>query len=167
MGLYRVTSKMMPDNPARGRTGVKSGLWQVVVFKRRGTYVEDEDFIAVHDVNLLYEDARVAGRALERELNEEGGDWVLSRAHKKADLELEREVRNIIKKEYGFGDQIIESKDIYGKLTGAGEEVPDLSLDDIFYKLEQDGLIRGLARLNGDAIRQHGAYKITWVSRYI
>jgi hypothetical protein len=158
---------MMPDNPARGRHGVQSGLWQVVVFKRRGKCVEDEDFIAVHDVNLPYEDARVAGRALERELNEEGGDWVITRSYKKADIDLERKVRNIIKNEYGFGDQKIESKDIYDKLTQAGEEIPELALDDIFNKLEQDGLIRGMGRLNGDAIRQHGAFKITWVSRYI
>jgi hypothetical protein len=158
---------MMPDNPARGRAGVKSGLWKVVVFKRRGMYVHDEDFIAVHDVNLPYEEARVAGRTLERELNEEGGDWVLSREHKKADIDLERKVRNIIKNEYGFGDQNIESKEIYDKLIEASEVVPEMALDDIFYKLGQDELIGGIARLSGDGIRQHGAYKIIWVSRYI
>lgn len=167
MGLYRVTSEMMPNNPAKGRAGVKTGLWQVVVYKRRGAYVHDQDFVAVHDESLPYEEAREAGRKLERELNEEGGDWVLSREHGRADINLERQVRNIIKNEYGFGEQIIESEEIYDKLIEAGEEVPELALDDIIYKLEQEDVIRGIGRLSGDAIRLHGAYKITWVSRYI
>jgi len=167
MGLYRVTSKMMPDNPAKGRAGVSTGLWQVVVFKRRGAYVEDQDFVAVHDANLPYEEARQAGRKLERELNEEGGDWVIDREHNRADTDLERKVRSIIRDEYGFGEQVIESRKIYDKLIRDGEDVPELALDDIFYKLEQDEIINGISRLGGEAIRQHGDYKITWVSRYI
>lgn len=167
MGLYRVTPEMMPDNPAKGRAGVKTGLWQVMVYKRRGVYVHDQDFVAVHDENLPYEEAREAARKLEREINEEGGDWILAREHRAADLNLERKVRNIIKNEYGFGEQKIESKEIYDRLIKAGEEVLELALDDIFYKLEQDDTIGGIGRLSGDEIRQHGAYKITWVSRYI
>ena len=167
MGLFRVTSEMMPDNPARGRSGVKTGLWQVVVYKRRGTHVHDEDFVAVHDENLPYEEARIAGRKLERELNEEGGDWVLTREHGKADTDLEQKVRDIIKDEYGFGEQNIESKEIYDKVILSGEVVPELAMDDIFFKLEQDGIIRGIGRLSRDEIRQHGAFKITWVSRYV
>lgn len=167
MGLYRVKSEMMPDNPAKGRSGVNTGLWQVVVYKRRGAYIEDADIIAVHDENLPYEEAREAGRKLERELNEEGGDWVITIEHKNADTNLERKVRSIIKYEYGFGDQKIESREIYNKLIEAGEDIPELALDAIFYKLEQGEIINGIRRLNGDAVRQHGAYKITWVSRYI
>jgi hypothetical protein len=167
MGLYRVTSEMMPDNPAKGLAGVKTGLWQVIVYKRKGTYVEDSDFAAVHDENLSYEDAREAGRKLEHELNEEGGDWVLTREPNAINVDLERKIRNIIKNEYGFGEQRIESAEIYDRLIKADEDVPELAMDDIFYKLEQGNLIMGIGRLNGDIIRRHGAYKITWVSRYI
>lgn len=167
MGLYRVKSEMMPDNPAKGRSGVSAGLWQVVVYKRRGMYVEDSDFIAVHDENIPYEEAREAGRKLERELNEDGGDWVLSREYQGFDIELERKVRNIIKFDYGLGDQVIESREIYNQLIGASVDVPELAMADIFNKLRDGGLIEGIARLSGDAVRQHGAFKITWVSRYI
>jgi hypothetical protein len=125
------------------------------------------DFIGVHDENLPFEEAREVSRKLEQELNEDGGDWVLYREHKNPDIELERTVRNIIKSEYGFGDQKIESKEIYNKLILAGKDVPEMALDDVFSKLEQGGIITGIAGFNGNAIRQHGAYKITWVSRYI
>jgi hypothetical protein len=167
MGLYRVTFEMMPDNPAKGRAGVKTGLWRVVVYRRKGAYVEDEDFIDVHDEDLPYEEAREASRALEHELNEEGGDWVLSRQSKPADVDLERTIRSILKNDYGFGDRNIESKDIYDKLIAASVTVPELAMADVFDKLKSEGIIRGRGRLNRDAVRQHGAYSILWVSRYV
>src|SRR5258708_34109946 len=105
MGLYRVTVEMMPDNPAKGRAGVKTGLWQVVVYKRKGAYVEDEDFIEVHDEDLLYEEAREASRTLEDELNEEGGDWVLWIQSKPAEVDLERTIRSICTNDYAFVDK--------------------------------------------------------------
>ena len=81
--------------------------------------------------------------------------------------ELERKIRDIIRNDYGFGNQNIDSEEIYDKLIAVGEVVPELAMADIFDKLKKDGLIKGPARLNRDAAHKHGAYSIMWVSRYI
>lgn len=81
--------------------------------------------------------------------------------------ELERKIRNIIKNDYGFGNQNIGSEEIYDKLIAAGEEVPELAMAEVFDKLKKEGLIRGPAYMNRDAAHKHGAYSIMWVSRYI
>lgn len=83
------------------------------------------------------------------------------------DRHLEEKVREIIKDEYGFGDQNIESEDIYNKLIQIGETVPDFALDEIFHHLKNQGLIKGPFRMNSEAVRKHGAIPIMWVSRYI
>jgi hypothetical protein len=45
MSLYRAAIRPMPDNPAGDVAGDTSGLWKVVVYKRRGEYVENEELI--------------------------------------------------------------------------------------------------------------------------
>lgn len=82
-------------------------------------------------------------------------------------FELERKIRNILKNDYGFGDQNIESEEIYNKLITAGEEVPEMAMCDVFDKLKKEGLIKGPRYMNSDAVKKHGAYAIMWVSRYI
>jgi hypothetical protein len=82
-------------------------------------------------------------------------------------FELERKIRDILRDDYGFGDQNIESEEIYNKLIAAGVDVPELAMDDIFDKLRKQGLIKGPARLNRDARHKHGATSIMWVSRKI
>ncbi len=80
---------------------------------------------------------------------------------------LEDKIREIIRNNYGFKDQNIESEEIYNKLIQQGVEVPELAMDEIFNKLRKDKLIKGRARLNRDARHKHGATAIMWVSRYI
>jgi hypothetical protein len=82
-------------------------------------------------------------------------------------FELERKIRNIIKNNYGFGNQSIASEEIYDKLVAAGEEVPELAMYEIFRKLKKEGLVRGPGYMNRDAAHKHGAFSIMWVSRYI
>ncbi len=81
--------------------------------------------------------------------------------------ELEEKIREIIRNDYGFGDQNIDSEEIYNKLTQSGQEVLELAMCDIFDKLKKDGLIKGPRALNREEVHKHGAYSIMWVSRYI
>ncbi len=80
---------------------------------------------------------------------------------------LEELIRTIIRDEYGFGDQNIDSEEIYDKLIQAGQEVPELAMADILKKLKENGLIKGAFYTNREAAHKHGAASIMWVSRYI
>ena len=82
-------------------------------------------------------------------------------------FELERKIRDIIKNDYGLGNQNIESEEIYDKLIQAGVEVPDMAMCNVLDKLRKEGLIKGPRYHNRDAVHKHGAYAIMWVSRYI
>lgn len=82
-------------------------------------------------------------------------------------FELERKIRNIIKNDYGFGQQNIGSEEIYNKLVAAGEDIPEMAMYNIFVKLKKDGLIKGPHYHNREASHKHGAHAIMWVSRYI
>lgn len=72
MNLYRVKIEPMPDNPAGLVSGDSSGLWKTVVYKRRGAYVDDEDFQHVDQEDMTYEEARERSAALRKEWGEEG-----------------------------------------------------------------------------------------------
>lgn len=82
-------------------------------------------------------------------------------------FELERKIRDILRDDYGFGNQNIESEEIYNKLIAAGVEVPEMAMCDIFDKLKKQELIRGPRYMNSDEVKKHGAYAIMWVSRKI
>lgn len=83
------------------------------------------------------------------------------------DMNLEVEIRNIIYDDYGVGHQNIDSEVIYDKLVAKGINPPELAMADVFDSLKKRGLIKGPAKMNGDAAHKHGAYSIMWVSRKI
>jgi hypothetical protein len=55
--LYRAYIRAMPDNPARRLVGTKSGLQMVIVAKRRGPCVENEDIQYIAGEDLAWEEA--------------------------------------------------------------------------------------------------------------
>lgn len=83
------------------------------------------------------------------------------------DLELEKEIRNIIYNDYGVGNQNIDSKEIYDKLIAKSIDVPEKAMGEIFDSLAKRGLIKGRSRLNREEAYQHGAWSIMWVGRHI
>jgi hypothetical protein len=82
-------------------------------------------------------------------------------------IELERRIRDIIKNDYGFGNQTIGSEEIYNRLIQARAEVPSMAMCKVLDKLRKEGLIKGARYHNSEAVQKHGAYSIMWVSRYI
>lgn len=64
--LYRATIRAMPRNPAGQRCGVRTGLWYVAIYKRRGMCVENEDFVRLADDNLEWDDALELSSALNK-----------------------------------------------------------------------------------------------------
>jgi hypothetical protein len=55
--LYRAAIRAMPDNPARHFCGDKSGLHRVLIYKRRGAFIADEDFVETAGSNLPWYEA--------------------------------------------------------------------------------------------------------------
>jgi hypothetical protein len=86
---------------------------------------------------------------------------------KQMNVELERRIRDIIKNDFGFGNQNIGSREIYDRLIEAGVEVPNMAMCTVLDKLRNEGLIKGPRYHNSEAVQKHGAYSIMWVSRYI
>ncbi len=65
--LFRATIRAMPGNPAGRRVGVKTGLWYVAIYKRRGVCVQDEDFVSVVSEDLEWDDAFELSSTLNRQ----------------------------------------------------------------------------------------------------
>jgi hypothetical protein len=66
MSLFRVAVEPMPDNPTRKTIDDRSGLWRVVVYKRRGEHSEEEDLIQTPGENLTRDNADKLSQVLNR-----------------------------------------------------------------------------------------------------
>ncbi len=69
--LYRAAIRAMPGNPAGKFVGDSSGLHRVLIYKRRGLYVADEDLVEVAAIDLTFDEALELSSKLNREFNAE------------------------------------------------------------------------------------------------
>jgi hypothetical protein len=65
--LYRAYIRAMPGNPASRRVGDDSGLHMVIVAKRRGSCVEDEDIQYIAGQDLVWDEAHTLSSRLNAE----------------------------------------------------------------------------------------------------
>ena len=79
----------------------------------------------------------------------------------KPDYSLLNKIKSIIRNDTGLGEVRISDAEIYGKLTDAGVEVPELAIAESLERLSKDKLIE-IERQEGQ--EKQGAYVITWVS---
>ncbi len=69
--LYRAAIRAMPGNPAGRFVGDNSGLHRVLIYKRRGLFVENEDLVEVAATDLPFDEALELSTELNREFNDE------------------------------------------------------------------------------------------------
>jgi hypothetical protein len=67
--LYRAAIRAMPGNPARRFVGDSSGLHRVLIYKRRGVYVSNEDLVEIAASDLTFDEALKLSTKLNREFN--------------------------------------------------------------------------------------------------
>jgi hypothetical protein len=65
--LHRAAIRAMPGNPAGRRVGVRTGLWYVPVYRRRGPCVENEDYVYTAGSDLTWDDAYELSGKLNRQ----------------------------------------------------------------------------------------------------
>jgi hypothetical protein len=82
----------------------------------------------------------------------------------KSDYSLLNKVKSIIRNDTGLGEVRISDVEIYGKLTAAGVEVPELAIAEILERLAKEKLIEIERRVSAEDQEKPGAYVITWVS---
>ena len=79
-------------------------------------------------------------------------------------MSLESEMRTIIREAWEAGDRNVLSNEVYDKLIAQGMTVPPDSMDAVYNRLRNEGLIDGVAKLSREGRIQHGAFSVTWIN---